>query len=165
MGDAKFHRSLLCCAYEMNRYCFKVTSINFEFIMKYLEVKPFDFIIIAEMSIKYFGLLLNWNLVKRIKELEERMLESEIWKTIHPLYSQMDQESELCERNTDYQPSPRKALTHVTSRDSFFKGGSTEDDDEDIKDYGAVSMRTSVTDLEVRKILFHSINYRSVGIP
>jgi hypothetical protein len=86
--------------------------------------------------------------VKRLKELEERILEFEVWKNEYPLYIQLEEEFQKPDMD-EYQSSPRrgtlqfedsvprltwlstlspfhrfigKALSYVSSRPSVFYG-------------------------------------------
>eukprot|EP00158_Paraphelidium_tribonemae_P007428 Partr_v1_DN28239_c0_g1_i2_m75934 putative Retinoblastoma-like len=121
LHEPKFHSSLLCCALELTRHCFRISSFSFETLIHYLDVSVFDLCMVIELSIKYDGQMLNWNLVKRLKEIEERILECEIWKSEEPLYRFMANEESRLSADGSIS-SPRKALNYVTQTPNYVQG-------------------------------------------
>lgn len=94
--------------------------------MHALSIQPFDLLPVIELCIKYDGKLLNWNMVKRLKEVEERILEFEVWKTEEPLYRKLLAEKKQHDSPMDFLSSPRKALNFVTAKPSYFRGDSVD---------------------------------------
>ena len=58
--------------------------------------------------------------MRRLKDLEERILESEAWNEHEPLYSLMESEANLSTLNGH--SSPRKALSFISSQPAIFYG-------------------------------------------
>lgn len=92
----------------------KISSITFEAVLHYLDVHVFDFCMIVDVCLHHdarvwylvFDVqIFSWNLVKRLKELEEKILQCEVWKTEQPIYSEMVEDSTAA-ANEGYQPSP-----------------------------------------------------------
>ena len=125
LNNTKFHRSVMLCCIEMIRFCFKINTLTLEQLIACLDVKPFDVCVAIEYCIKYDGRLLNWNLIKRLKEMEERILERELWMHDCPLYTQLLEEmKDQSQQVNDPNPlsSPRKALNFVAQRPTYCQG-------------------------------------------
>jgi len=92
-NDDMFHRSLMACSLELVRHCFNINTTNFEEMLHILNLKQFDFCLIVDFVIRS-QTSLPWVLVKRLKEIEERILESQAWKDTNPLYNLMSLEAD-----------------------------------------------------------------------
>jgi hypothetical protein len=89
-----FHHSILCCAFDLIRHCFNLSTPSLECLIFTLNVDLFNYVLSIELCIKYLGRLLTWNMIKRLKSVEERILEKEIWKKEYPVYTQLKTEQE-----------------------------------------------------------------------
>ncbi|KAJ3051087.1 Retinoblastoma- protein 1 [Rhizophlyctis rosea] len=79
ISDGQFHRCLLASAFEIVRYAFEIRTVQFEQLRHLLDVRAFELCMIIELILKN-EIWLPWIIVKRLTEIEERLLESEIWK-------------------------------------------------------------------------------------
>ena len=57
-----------------------------------MAAEPFDFSTVIELCIRYDGQIMNWNLIRHLKEIEERIIEYTVWRKEEPLYTQMELE-------------------------------------------------------------------------
>lgn len=170
LQNSKFHRSIILCSVELIRYCFKINNITLEQLMASLDVKPFDLCVAIEYCIKYDGRLLNWNLIKRLKEMEERILERELWLHEYPLYTELLEDMKSSRSSAEIS-SPRKALNFVVAKPSYFTGDHTCEN-HSLSQIQNVQTKSNVTSLELlfRK-LFRLIHTRltilgvEIGIP
>lgn len=90
VNNDTFHRCMIACAIELIRHSFSIDSTTFEEILFIINVRQFDFCLITEFVIKLESSL-SWILVRRLKEIEERILESQAWQEIDPLYHLMSE--------------------------------------------------------------------------
>ena len=118
MNDTNFHSSILYISFEIIRCTVKFKHLNSEYLAKYLKISVFDLAMVIEVVIGYQGQALNRNLIKRLKEIEERILESEVWKNQEPLYRFLEDESTQSKKN-----SARNALYFVNQSPQLFQSG------------------------------------------
>ena len=77
--DSQFNRCLIAVCCEIIRYTFKPFGIKFEEIVRLLDAKMFELGLVIEL-IQSCDVIFPCYVVKRLVELEERIMESEIWK-------------------------------------------------------------------------------------
>ncbi|RUS20178.1 retinoblastoma-associated protein A domain-containing protein [Endogone sp. FLAS-F59071] len=82
-----YHRSVLVCAMELLRFAYRVNTMTFQEFLYAFKVRPFEFGLVIEMIVRREQNRLPWPCVRRVKEIEERILESEVWKEEDPLYN------------------------------------------------------------------------------
>ncbi|KAI8837368.1 hypothetical protein BJ741DRAFT_603300 [Chytriomyces cf. hyalinus JEL632] len=78
MGDSQFHKSLLFCTFEILCFTFSISNIHTEGILNLLQVRHIDLCIVIDLLVKW-ETWLTVSVVKRLKEVEERILESAMW--------------------------------------------------------------------------------------
>ncbi|KAI8807582.1 hypothetical protein BJ742DRAFT_773039 [Cladochytrium replicatum] len=79
--DNQFHGCLILLAYEFNRLAFKLPDCEFNFAQELLCVEPLELCLIAQLVRKNEQELMGSRLLKnRVMELEERFLETWLWK-------------------------------------------------------------------------------------
>lgn len=75
-----------------------------------MNAEPFDFSTVIELCIRYDGSVMNWNLIRHLKTIEERIIEFFVWKKEYPLYTQMALEIKRdASTGIESQFSPRKS--------------------------------------------------------
>ncbi|EPZ33476.1 Retinoblastoma-associated protein, A-box domain-containing protein [Rozella allomycis CSF55] len=108
LNDKTFHCSLLAICSEIVRFVFEVQPLSTADIFKVCEITCIDYIVLVEMVIKCESNF-PWIVIKRLKEIEERSLESTIWDDKSPFYSIMTAE-DLSKENS----STKKALAVIS---------------------------------------------------
>ncbi|KAJ3128260.1 hypothetical protein HK098_004834 [Nowakowskiella sp. JEL0407] len=81
--DDKFQGPVLLCAFELIRHVYKIDTVHFDHIRRHLQVRPIEMWIIIELVLKHepnFQSSTAKVITRRLIELQERILESEIWK-------------------------------------------------------------------------------------
>ncbi|KAI8808334.1 hypothetical protein BJ742DRAFT_772326 [Cladochytrium replicatum] len=79
--DNQFHVCLILLAYEFNRLAFKLPDCEFDFAQELLCVEPLELCLIGQLVRKNEQELMGPKLLNnRVMELEERFLETWLWK-------------------------------------------------------------------------------------
>ncbi|KAJ3218847.1 hypothetical protein HDU67_003802 [Dinochytrium kinnereticum] len=77
-ADSQFHRCLLILSFDILRTIFNMTTVTFQEVLSALDVNLLDLYVITEIVLSYLPWLPKCA-QKRIKEIQERLLESEVW--------------------------------------------------------------------------------------
>ncbi|RUS33101.1 retinoblastoma-associated protein A domain-containing protein [Jimgerdemannia flammicorona] len=93
-----YHRSVMTCAVELLRFAFRIESMTFQEFLYAFKVRPFEFGLVIEMIVRREQSRLPWPCVRRMKEIEERILESEVWREEDPLYTLLRTDSEIAQQ-------------------------------------------------------------------
>ncbi|KAJ3104179.1 hypothetical protein HK100_004091 [Physocladia obscura] len=87
--DDQFHKSVLFCAFEILRCTFDIQNISLEGILKLVNVRYIELCAVIDMVLKWGCLLFSHSTHKRFVEIQERILESELWSD-DKVYELMD---------------------------------------------------------------------------
>ncbi|KAI8854408.1 hypothetical protein BC829DRAFT_412951 [Chytridium lagenaria] len=80
--ESNFHKCLLLLAFDLIRNLYNVTTITFLECLRELNVCLLDLYVISEIILSTNNPWLGGTCLKRIREVQERLLESEIWKDL-----------------------------------------------------------------------------------
>ncbi|KAI3653406.1 hypothetical protein MP228_001353 [Amoeboaphelidium protococcarum] len=116
LHNSDWLKSILACSLETVRFIKSISSLSLQHIMKSLKLQPYSLCIGIEYFIRYSTKMLNWNVIKHFKTLEERILEQELWQHEQPLYTEL--QAELRHTTSAVSPltSPRKALKFIVEK-------------------------------------------------
>ncbi|KAJ3299951.1 Retinoblastoma- protein 1 [Borealophlyctis nickersoniae] len=79
LKETQFHRALLAAAMEYVRFVYQIETVSFERIQRKLDTRAFELCIVLELTFQ--NSRMKFRIIqKRFKEIEERYLESELWK-------------------------------------------------------------------------------------
>lgn len=96
LRNNKFHRSMLICCFQIVGLALLPAQRQVRFLdtLHHMGLKAFDLVINIETFIRENVQQLSRAGIKRLKEMEERLLETEVWKDDDPLYTLMEAEAE-----------------------------------------------------------------------
>lgn len=77
--DGQFHRALLVCCFECIRFTFKVNILSFSDIFQLFSPRYLELYMMLDLVCERESWL-SWMLTKRLRQIEARILEVEIWK-------------------------------------------------------------------------------------
>ncbi|KAI9023263.1 hypothetical protein DFJ74DRAFT_668307 [Hyaloraphidium curvatum] len=77
--DGQFHRALMVCAFECVRFAYKIKTPSFPDIFHLFSPRYLELYMILDLVCER-ETWLPWMLTKRLRQLEARILEVEIWK-------------------------------------------------------------------------------------